>query len=138
MTKVHHEIIKFSTYKEFELIDITRKVEEIVHKSGISNGLCAVFAPHATIAIIVNEHETGLMEDILTFVKELTQPNRDWKHNAIDDNAHAHIGSAIISSHRLFPVVNGELVRGTWQNIFVLEMDGPRTNRIVYVTVIGE
>jgi len=138
LMKVHHEIIRFSTSRRFELIDITYRVEEIVHKSGVRNGLCMVFAPHATVAIIANEHEMGLIEDILTFVKELTQPNRDWRHNSIDDNAHAHIGSAIISSHRLFPIVNGELVRGTWQNIFVLEMDGPRTNRTVYVTVMGE
>ncbi|MEM2798091.1 MAG: YjbQ family protein, partial [Ignisphaera sp.] len=40
--------------------------------------------------------------------------------------------------HRLFPVINGELVRGTWQNIFILEMDGPRTNRTIYVTIMGE
>lgn len=138
MSKIKHEVIKLSTSKKFELIDITNKVEEIVYKSNIRNGLCMVFAPHATIAIVVNEHEPGLTEDILTFVKELTQVNRNWKHNTIDDNAHAHIGSAIIASHRLFPIINGELVRGTWQNIFVLEMDGPRTNRTIYVTIIGE
>lgn len=138
MCKVHHEVIKISTSRRFELIDITYKVEEIVHKSGIKNGVCMVFAPHATVAIIANEHEQGLVEDIIDFVKELTQVSRNWKHNLIDDNAHAHIGSAIISSHRLFPIANGQLVRGTWQNIFVLEMDGPRSNRTIYVTVMGE
>uniref|UniRef100_A0A7C2VLQ4 YjbQ family protein n=1 Tax=Ignisphaera aggregans TaxID=334771 RepID=A0A7C2VLQ4_9CREN len=138
MCRVYHEIMRISTTKKFELIDITRKVEEIVSKSGISNGICMIFVPHATAAIISNEHEQGLMEDILTFVKELTQPSRDWRHNIIDDNAHAHIGSAVIAPHRLFPVVNGRLVRGTWQNIFLLEMDGPRGSRTVYVTVIGE
>ncbi|MEM4788934.1 MAG: secondary thiamine-phosphate synthase enzyme YjbQ [Ignisphaera sp.] len=138
MCRVYHEPINISTSKKFELIDITSKVEEIVQKSGIKNGICMVFVPHATAAIIANEHELGLINDIITFVKELTQVSRDWKHNLIDDNAHAHIGSSIISPHRLFPVVNKRIVRGTWQNIFLLEMDGPRSSRTIYVTVIGE
>ncbi|MEM1526829.1 MAG: secondary thiamine-phosphate synthase enzyme YjbQ [Ignisphaera sp.] len=138
MCKVYHESINISTSKKFELIDITSKVEEIIYRSGIKNGICMVFVPHATAAIIANEHEPGLINDIITFVKEFTQVSRDWEHNLIDDNAHAHIGSAFISPHRLFPVVNKRIFRGTWQNIFLLEMDGPRSSRVVYVTVIGE
>jgi secondary thiamine-phosphate synthase enzyme len=138
MCRVYHEVINISTNKRFELIDITFKVEEIVKKSNIKNGICMVFAPHATVSIIANEHEPRLMDDIITFIKELTQVSREWRHNLIDDNAHAHIGSAITSSHRLFPVVDGKLVRGTWQNIFLLEMDGPRSSRNIYVTVIGD
>lgn len=132
-----HEIV-LSTEKRFQLIDITHEVEEAVKKSGIKNGLCLVFAPHATAAIIANEHESGLVDDILTKIKELVQPERSWKHNIIDDNAHAHIGSALISTDKVFPVRNGRLIRGTWQNIFLVEMDGPRSRRYVLVEVIGE
>ena len=130
--------MRISTTKRFELVDITSYVEEAVRKSGIKNGICLVFAPHATAAIIANEKEPGLMNDIITFLKELVKPERDWKHNIIDDNAHAHIGSAIIGSERVFPVVNGELVRGTWQNIFLVEMDGPRSARNILIVVVGE
>jgi secondary thiamine-phosphate synthase enzyme len=137
--KVYTDEIVLSTSKQFELIDITYRVEEIVGKSGISNGLALVFAPHATAAIIANEHESGLMDDIITKIKELTEPGSSkWKHNLIDDNAHAHLGSALIGADRVFPVINGRLVRGTWQNIFLVEMDGPRSRRHVIVTVIGE
>jgi secondary thiamine-phosphate synthase enzyme len=138
MCRIYHEVINISTSKRFELIDVTYKVEEVVKRSGIRNGICIVFAPHATAAIIANEHEPGLMDDLITFIKEFTQVSRDWKHNIIDDNAHAHIGSALISTHRLFPVINGRLVRGTWQNIFLVEMDGPRPSRTVYVVIMGE
>ncbi len=137
--KVYTETITFSTSKRFELVDITYRVEEIVEKSGVRNGIALVFAPHATAAIIANEHESGLIEDILTKIKELTEPGSSkWKHNMIDDNAHAHIGSALIGADRAFPVINGHLVRGTWQNIFLVEMDGPRSRRRVVVVVLGE
>ncbi len=136
--KVYFQEIMFSTTKRFQLIDITREVENIVRESGVRNGLCLVFAPHATAAIIANEHESGLMDDILTKIKELVQPDRRWKHNIIDDNAHAHIGSALMGADRIFPVKDGHLIRGTWQNIFLVEMDGPRSQRYVVVEVIGE
>ncbi len=136
--KVYFEEIVFSTSKRFQLVDITHRVEEIVRRSGVRNGICLVFAPHATAAIIANEHESGLMEDILTKIKELVEPGRGWKHNIIDDNAHAHIGSALIGADRVFPVRDGSLIRGTWQNIFLVELDGPRSRRVVIVEVMGE
>jgi len=138
MCKIYYEVIKVSSMKQFDLIDLTERVEEVVRKSGIKNGLCLVFAPHATAAIIANEREYGLLQDILTFIKELVQPGRSWKHNAIDDNAHAHIGSAVIGSERTFPVIDGKLIRGAWQNIFLVEMDGPRSVRNVIIIVIGD
>ena len=136
--KVHVETITLSTSRRFELVDITRKVEEIVRRSGVRNGMCLVFAPHATAAIVANEHEAGLVQDILEAIKEHFPPSKPWRHNIIDDNAHAHIASAFIGADRVFPVINGELVRGTWQNIFLVEMDGPRSVRRVVVTVMGE
>lgn len=136
--KVYFEEIPISTTKRFELIDITEHVEETVRKSGIKNGICLVFAPHATAAIVANEHERGLMEDIITKIQEFVQPERNWKHNLIDDNAHAHLGGALFGADRVFPVKDGDLIRGTWQNIFLVEMDGPRSRRHVIVEVMGE
>ena len=135
--KVYEETIVFSTTNRFELVDLTHRVEEIVRRSGVKNGICLVFAPHATGAIIANEHERGLMEDILESIRKSYPPDYPWRHNRIDDNAHAHLGSAFIGAERVFPVVNGRLVRGTWQNIFFVEMDGPRYRREVVVLVMG-
>lgn len=137
--KVYHHVISFSTRERFQLVDITEMVEEAVAKSGVSNGIVVVHAPHATAAIVLNEHEEGLMSDIIDKLKELTEPGSGkWRHNMIDDNAHAHIGSAIVGAERVLPVVNGRIARGTWQNIFFVEMDGPRSRREVIVTVMGE
>ncbi len=136
--KVYVKELTLSTHRKYQLIDITYEVENIVKESGIRNGLCLVFVPHATAAIVANEHERGLMEDILRKIKEEFPENGKWQHNIIDDNAHAHLASAFIGADRVFPVINGKLVRGTWQNIFLVEMDGPRGYRRVMIEVIGE
>lgn len=136
--KVYFKELTLSTKKQYELIDITYEVEKAVQDSGISNGLCIIHAPHATAAIIANENEVGLVHDIIRSIKELYPRNAGWKHDIIDDNAAAHLGSAMIGSTRIFPVKNGKLVRGTWQNIFLVEMDGPRHYRRVVIEVIGE
>ncbi len=135
---VYQKHIYVSSSKKRELIDITSQVEQAVRESGIKNGICHVFVPHATAAVIANEHESGLMEDILKALKDLVPPDKPWKHNLIDNNADAHILASIIGPSRSFPVEGGELVRGTWQNIFVVELDGPRGSRKVVITVMGE
>ncbi len=135
--KVYFKELKISTSGRYELVDITSEVERAVNDSGIKNGVCLVFAPHATAAIVANEHETGLMEDILTKIQEEYPRNGKWLHNRIDDNAAAHLASAFISSARIFPVKNGYLIRGTWQNIFLVEMDGPRSIRRIVIEIIG-
>lgn len=139
MVKVYKEILRLRSTERFQLIDITSEIEGVVERSGISNGIVLVFAPHATASIIVNENESGLIQDIIRKTMEITEPgSAKWKHNMIDNNAHAHIGSALFGSERIFPVVNKQIVRGTWQNIFFYEMDGPRPYREVYVLVMGE
>ena len=135
--KVYLRELNFSTDSRYELVDITLEVEKIVKESGIKDGICLVFAPHATAAIIANEHEKGLISDILSKIQEEYPRDGRWLHNRIDDNAAAHIASALIGSARTFPVKGGHLIRGTWQNIFLVEMDGPRGRRRVVVEVIG-
>ena len=135
--KVFFEDISLSTKNRTELIDITRNVEEITRKSGIRNGLCLIHAVHSTVAIIVNENESGLRKDIVKKIQQDFPKGAGWLHDIVDDNADAHLASSFISPSRIFPVRDGRLVRGTWQNIFLLELDGPRTRRIS-VEAMGE
>ena len=136
--KVFFKELTLSTSKRLELVDITREVERAVRESGVKNGLYFVFAPHATAAIIANEHASGLMTDILRKVDEEYPRDGKWLHNRIDDNASSHLASAFIGSGRMFPVKEGRLIRGTWQNIFLLETDGPRSIRRVVIEVLGD
>lgn len=134
--RVYFDTFEVSTSKRVELINITERVEEVVEKSGVKDGICLVFAPHATAAVIVNEDERGLKEDIVRWLEQSFPRDGGWRHNLVDDNASAHLASAFTSSCRVFPVKGGGLVRGTWQSIFLVEMDGPRKRRVV-VEVLG-
>mgnify|MGYP001772874562 CR=1 FL=1 len=135
--KVYFKEVTLRTQKRRELVDITHLIEQVVAESGVTDGMCLVFAPHATAAIIANEHERGLMNDILKKLGEDYPEDGKWEHNVIDDNAAAHLASAFVGSSRIFPIKGGKLVRGTWQNVFLVEMDGPRAARRVIIEVMG-
>jgi secondary thiamine-phosphate synthase enzyme len=132
------KVIILSTSKRRELIDITDKVLSFVREQELVSGMCLISVPHATAAIIANENERGLVHDLLNKMEELFPLSENYAHNAIDDNADAHVAAAFLGHSRVFAVSNGNLVRGTWQNIFLVELDGPRSHREVHLQIIGE
>ena len=119
-----------STKERYELIDITERVERIVQESDIKNGLVLVFIPHSTAGIILTENESGLKEDWLKVLKKLVS-DFDFFHNRIDNNADSHILSGLIGQGKTLAIENGRLIRGTWQQIFLAEFDGPRTRKVI-------
>ena len=126
-----------STRKQREVVDVTDMVLSAVRESGVKNGLLLVQLPHATAAIVLNEGEGGLKQDLLKKLDELVPVQKEYQHDQIDTNAHAHLKSALFSSSQVLPIVEGRLVKGIWQNFLVIEEDGPRTRRIV-VFAMGE
>ena len=122
--------------RQKDIIDITDLVGESVRKSKIQDGICLVFAPHATAGIIINEFEPNIKQDFETVFDKLF-PAASYRHNSIDDNAQAHLKSGIVGSGRTVPVDGGSLLLGTWQRILLCEFDGPRERRIV-VKVVGK
>jgi len=129
--------LTFSTKRHREVLDITGEVLAAVRDSGIENGILLVQLPHATAALVLNEDESGLMQDLLDKLEDFAPMRGGYHHDRIDDNAHAHLKSAFIGSSRVLPIVEGRVVRGTWQNFLVIEEDGPRTRRLV-IFVMGE
>ena len=121
-----------------QLIDLTSEVTRFVESAGVKEGICIVSVPHATAAILATEHETGLLNDLLDRIETFFPQSARYGHNAIDDNADAHLAAAFIGHSRNFPIINGNLVRGTWQNIFLVELDGPRSRREVVLQALGE
>ena len=129
--------VTIRTTAQRQLIDITQDALKFVNDSSVLDGLLMVSVPHATAAVIANEHESGLMNDILAKVENLFPESANYLHDRIDDNARSHIAAAFLGHSRSFPIVNHELIRGTWQNIFVVELDGPRSRRSVNLTIVG-
>ena len=132
------EIITISTSKRQELIDITQQVAAIIRKSKVKQGLCNVFTMHATAAIIINENaDPNICLDIIDALDKIIKEDA-WKHDKIDGNAASHIKSTILGPSETIPIKNNELQLGTWQSIFLFELDGPRKNRKIIVKIIGD
>ena len=121
-----------------QLIDLTSEVTSFVNETRVREGICVVSVPHATAALIVNEHEQGLLHDLLRRIEALFPESSPYEHNAIDDNADAHVAAAFLGHNRAFPISDGKVIRGTWQNLFLVELDGPRSRREVIVQVMGD
>lgn len=134
--RIVFEEISITTNQRVELVDISSQVEEGVRKSGIRDGLCLVHALHSTVALVINEHEGGLMQDIINRVQKEFPRGVGWLHDRVDDNAAAHLASVFMGSSKILPIKDGRLVRGTWQNLFLLELDGPR-GKSVMMEVLG-
>ncbi|MEM7821334.1 MAG: secondary thiamine-phosphate synthase enzyme YjbQ [Candidatus Aenigmatarchaeota archaeon] len=124
------------TSKRIEVIDITEEVEKTVERSGIKNGVCLIFIPHATASIVLEENEAGLIKDIENTIKKIFL-NEKYEHDRIDNNAYAHIASGFIGQSRIYPIKDRKILRGKWQNTLLIELDGPR-KRDVLITIIGK
>lgn len=129
--------LNFKTKKKFELIDITARIEKLVAGSKIKDGICALYVPHATAAILINESaDPQLRLDILDRLCELVPEHANYRHDRIDNNAQAHLKAALLPTSQVIPIKDGKLALGTWQAIMFVELDGPRANRKVLVQVI--
>ena len=132
------EEFTLSTSKKQELIDITDKINAIIKKSKIKNGICNIFAAHATAAIIINEnYDPNICLDLIDALNKLI-PSGIWRHDKVDGNADSHIKAAILGPQETIPIKDGELQLGKWQSCMFVELDGPRKDRKIIVTIIGD
>lgn len=123
------------TSKKQEVVDITKKVKELVKKSKIQKGIAIVYTPHATAAIIINEnYDPNICLDFLDSLEDQI-PQGKWRHDKVDNNASAHIKSAIVGPSETLIIKDNDLVLGTWQSLMLVDFDGPR-NRTVKVEII--
>ena len=134
----HHSSFTFATAEHHQVVDITAEVRRAVRDSGLASGICTIYTPHATAAITINENdEPNIGVDFLRALRELIVEHDNWLHDRVDNNAAAHIKSALIGPSESIPIHDGRLGLGRWQNIFFCEFDGPRREREVVVMVVG-
>ena len=125
-------VIEVSTTARIDIVDITTEVAEAVPPD-IHTGVCLVFVPHTIVGVVLNENERRLLNDMTRAVECLIPTDENYEHDAIDDNAVAHLQAMLLGESVTVPVVEGELDPGSWQSVLFAECDGPRT-RHVYVT----
>ena len=138
--KSHTTYLWFDTKKRQEIIDITGEVAKAVGASGIAEGFVLVSAMHITASVFVNDHESGLWQDILRWLEETVAPwdPERYRHNETgEDNAAAHLRSLTIGHEVIVPVTKGALDLGPWQRVFYGEWDGQRRKRLI-IKVLGE
>jgi secondary thiamine-phosphate synthase enzyme len=129
-------IVKLPTTRHNELVDITRKVEEVVQQSQVNTGIVNVYVQGATAGIMIQENwDQSVQNDVVSLFNKLI-PAGVWEHDAQDSNGDSHLKAGIVGPGETIPVLNGKMGLSTWQNIFLCEFDGPRDERSIVVTIL--
>ena len=135
------EYLAFTLPERVGFLNITPRIEEVVRRSGITEGLVLVNAMHITASVFINDDESGLLEDYKAWLERIAPFDASpetYAHNRTgEDNADAHMKRQIMGREVVIAVTDGLLDFGPWEQIFYGEFDGRRSKRVL-VKVIGE
>jgi secondary thiamine-phosphate synthase enzyme len=121
--------VQVETHARVEFKDITDLVQKVVSESGTESGICFLFVPHTTAAILINENDDpALQKDLDHFLRTLAPRDSQYHHN--DGNCDAHLKAAVIGNSKSLIIEDGRLVLGRWQGVFLCEFDGPRRRNL--------
>jgi len=130
--------ISVLTSRREELVDITAQVKEVVGQSGIENGLVFLYVQGATAALMIQENwDESVQTDVVNLLQKLI-PRGVWLHDQQDGNGDSHLKAGLVGPSESIPVIDGRLGLSRWQNIFLCEFDGPRSERVVVCTMIKD
>jgi len=146
--KILNKTLEFKTRGEFDFIDFTEWVQNLVKKSQIKNGLINIQTLHTTCALILNENEPLLLEDFKAHLEKISPKKLDYNHNDFSRrtvnvckeecaNGHSHCRALHLPSSLTLNIVGGKLQLGQWQRIFLVELDIPKLRK-VQIQIIGE
>jgi len=146
-------MLRVETAGDGQIVDLTEGVRSVLRTSAVDRGVAIVFARGATVAVTTMEFEPGGVEDLTELLEQLAPRARvragaptgaggrsdDWAHNRLngDTNAHAHLRAALIGPSESVPVVDGELLLGTWQQIVLLDFDDRPRRREITVQIVS-
>jgi secondary thiamine-phosphate synthase enzyme len=117
------------TSRRTQLKIVTAEIESMVRDSGCTDGVCHLYVPHTTAAVLVNEgYDPDVANDMEAALDELVP--RDAGYHHAEGNSDSHIKTALIGSSKTVWIENGRLALGRWQAIFLAEFDGPRTREL--------
>ncbi len=144
--KIIRKKIEIKSTASVELIDITKKVEEIVANSGVREGTVLVYSPHTSAGIFVNHNEPMLLQDFMRVLYRIVPIEDRYSHDLFElakknksdgrSNGHSHCKVMVLGISETLPIEKGHMLITSKQNIFMAEMDGARTREII-VQVMG-
>lgn len=122
-------VLTIETDQREQFRDITEEVRGAVRELGPQMGMCAVFSPHTTCGVTVNEgYDPDVAADAVRFLGELVPRVGNWRH--AEGNSDAHVKTMLIGSSVLLPIEGDDLALGRWQRVFLCEFDGPRERQL--------
>jgi secondary thiamine-phosphate synthase enzyme len=128
----HTEYLTITTPTRYEIRDITDEVARVCRTAKLHDGVVLVSTMHITSSIFVNDHESGLWSDIMTWLEGLAPSGKDYRHHLTgEDNADAHLKRMLLGHQVLVPVTNGALDLGPWERVHYGEFDGRRPKKIL-------
>ena len=136
---VHGGLLRLDTPGDAEIVDLTPGVASVVATASIDRGIATVFATGSTVAVTTMEYEPDGVHDLQRLLDRLIPAEGEYEHNRLnhDSNSHAHLRAALIGPSETIPVVSGELVLGTWQQIVLIDFDDRPRSRSVTVQVLS-
>ncbi|MFZ0889786.1 MAG: secondary thiamine-phosphate synthase enzyme YjbQ [Candidatus Binataceae bacterium] len=141
LVMLSNAILEVATKHPIEFIDLTERINAHLRAHEIEHGEVTIFSRHTTAAIKINEAEELLLEDFKRLLRRLCPPEHSYDHNdmsrrkppiAVDErpNAHSHCMHLLLSTSETIPVIDTRLALGTWQRVFLVELDGPRRREV--------
>lgn len=146
--RVFSDTLQVAADRSCQFIDITDQVCDLVRQSQVSNGFVVIYSRHTTAAIVINENEPLLLQDMEALLCRIASPDSPYRHNDFSirtvnmedgecPNGHSHLQHLFLGASETVPIMAGTLQFGRWQRVFLVELDQPRT-REVLVQIVGE
>ncbi|MDX1984199.1 MAG: secondary thiamine-phosphate synthase enzyme YjbQ [Bryobacteraceae bacterium] len=140
--KVYNRIIDWISNERMQLSNITDRINDVVRKSGVKDGMVHMQTLHTTTAVFINEWQDALLHDVKVFFEKVVERDDYYRHNDPEfsdcerRNADAHMRGMLMGQTLCLQVRNASVLLGTWQSIIFAEFDGPRS-RMLAVQVSG-
>ena len=136
--KIYNEHITLQSTQTRQVFNITSQIKAAMEKSSFRDGIILVSSLHSNSAVIVNDDEPGLLEDLDAWLNQLAPARDDFKHQGrFESIASVHFQSLILHHQAIVAFTDGRLDLGPWQSVLFVELDGLRPKRIL-VKVMGE
>ena len=129
------EVLRVTTAHLKEVVDLTPRIQALIERAKMRDGLCALFVAHTTAALTTGEIGEGTEQDLLDVVEQII-PSIRFRHAHDPSHAWSHMAASLLGPALTLPVIDGRLALGTWQSVLLVELDGPR-ERTVYVTLLA-